>query len=336
MLTAYVKNPAGLGRIIRDKQNNIIQIIEEKDATSEQRAIEEINSGIYLVSKILLDKWIPNLSSQNSQNEYYLTDIVAMAVKDHVPIYSIPVDEYEIQGINTRVQLAAVERQIQLRKAEQYMLNGVTLVDPNRFDVRGDVEIHPDVTIDINVILEGLKSKTIIESDVIIEPNVIIRNSHVKAGSKILANSVIESAVIHNNCQVGPFARIRPGTILQEEAKIGNFVEIKQSTIGAASKVNHLSYIGDAEIGMSVNIGAGTITCNYDGANKYKTTIEDNVFIGSGTQLIAPVIVGKGATIAAGTTLTKDAEAGKLTLTQKVQKTILDWVRPSKTTANNK
>ena len=339
MLTSQVQNPTGLGRIIRDQNNNtkIIQIIEEKDATPEQLAIQEINPGIYLVAKYLLDKWLPKLSTHNSQQEYYLTDIIAMAVQDNISIHSVLVDEYEIQGINTRIQLAAAERKFQRYQAEQYMLGGVTLLDPSRFDVRGEVEIHQDVTIDINVVLEGLPGngeiitgKTLIESNVIIEANVIIRNSHIKSGSRILANSIIESAVIGNNCQVGPFARVRPGTILNAGVKIGNFVEIKKSILGIGSKVNHLSYIGDAEIGKDVNIGAGTITCNYDGINKCPTIIEDDVFIGSGTQLIAPITVGKGATIAAGTTLIKDAPAGNLTLTQKLQKTVLNWVRPVK------
>ncbi|MBS0359174.1 MAG: bifunctional UDP-N-acetylglucosamine diphosphorylase/glucosamine-1-phosphate N-acetyltransferase GlmU [Proteobacteria bacterium] len=328
LILAEFSDPSGLGRVIRDKKNNIISITEDRDCDESQKKIREIYSGILLAPAKLLKEWLPKLSNSNSQKEYYLTEIISFAVKSGVSICSITVkDEYEVYGINDRYQLITLERYAQTRKAEQLLRAGVVIRDPARFDLRGDLTIGKDVVIDVNVIFEGQVS---IGNHCQIGSNVVIRNTKIGDNVTIKENCVIEEATIGSHSIVGPFARVRPETHLAESVHIGNFVEIKKSTIAEGSKVNHLSYVGDAIIGKHVNVGAGTITCNYDGVNKYQTIIEDDVFIGSDTQLIAPVKVGKGATIGAGATICKDAPADQLTISARQQKSIPGWKRPEK------
>jgi bifunctional UDP-N-acetylglucosamine pyrophosphorylase/glucosamine-1-phosphate N-acetyltransferase len=328
MLTATLANPTGYGRIKRNKQQNIIGIIEEKDASEKEKAITEINSGIYFVPATYLKKWLPALENQNAQKEYYLTDIIACADKEKIQVHAVsPRHIEEILGVNDRVQLSQLERFYQLQQAEKLMRQGVTIYDPARLDVRGEVKVGRDVTIDVNVILEG---HVVIGDECIIGPNVVLCNTELGARVEVKANSVIDSAEIATGCIVGPFARIRPGTVLASNAHIGNFVEIKNSIVGENSKINHLSYVGDSEVGKRVNIGAGTITCNYDGVNKHKTIIGDEAFIGSNSQLVAPIRIGEGATIGAGSTITEDAPAKQLTISRSRQQTIKDWQRPVK------
>ncbi len=328
LLTSVLDEPTGYGRIIRDDSNNVTCIVEENDATPEQRAVTEINTGMMVVKARLLKRWLPELNNNNTQGEYYLTDIVEKAVSENIQVITIqPESITEIHGVNNRVQLAELERYYQLTQAQHLMRHGVTLMDPSRFDLRGDLKAGRDIRIDINVVIEGSVS---LGNDVTIGQNCYINNADIGDGATILPNCVIENAVIGNGCKIGPFARIRPDTRLAEHVHIGNFVEVKKSEIGPGSKVNHLSYIGDSEIGKNVNIGAGTITCNYDGANKHKTIIGDNVFIGSDTQLIAPVVVGDGATIGAGTTVTKDIAADTLTCNKLEHKIVKSWRRPEK------
>lgn len=329
MLTAHFVNPAGYGRIKRNKNNKIIGIIEEKDTTANERAITEINPGIYLVDAKRLKKWLPQLKNKNVQREYYLTDIITIAVKEKIPVHAVqPAVLEEILGVNDRAQLAYLERFYQRQQAEKLMQNGVTIYDPARLDIRGEVHAGCDVVIDVNVILEG---SVVIGNGCVIGPNTILR--HVVLGDRvdIKANSVIDGAEIAADCIIGPFARIRPGTVLEPHAHVGNFVEVKNSEIGESTKINHLSYVGDSEIGKRVNVGAGTITCNYDGVNKHKTIIGDDVHIGSDTQLVAPVTIGAGATIGAGSTITKDAPPHQLTITTKLeQRSIREWKRGKK------
>lgn len=329
MLTATLAQPAGYGRIKRNQTKQIIGVVEEKDATEKERAITEINPGIYLVPAKLLKRWLPTLSNKNAQQEYYLTDIISLAGQEDILIHDVqPAQSEEIFGVNDRVQLAHLERFYQRMMAEKLMRQGVTLLDPNRFDIRGDAHVGRDVVIDVNVILEG---NVKIGSRSLIGANCILRNVEIGEGVEIKANSVLEGAVVKDGCVIGPFARLRPGAVLKEQVHIGNFVEVKNSHIDVASKVNHLSYIGDSEIGKRVNVGAGTITCNYDGANKHKTIIGDDVHVGSDTQFVAPVTIGEGATIAAGSTITKDVSPHELILTQRIdQRGIKDWKRPSK------
>jgi bifunctional UDP-N-acetylglucosamine pyrophosphorylase / glucosamine-1-phosphate N-acetyltransferase len=330
MLTAILEKPTGYGRIKRNAKDEVIAIIEEKDATESERAITEINPGIYFVPALFLKKWLPLIKSHNAQKEYYLTDMIAQAVEDHVSIHTLmPQAIEEILGVNDRCQLAALERFYQQKIAKNLMEQGVTLRDPARLDIRGEVKIGRDVVIDVNVILEGNVS---IGTNCFIGASSIIRNSHIGDNVEVRPFSLIDGAEIAVDCLIGPFARLRPGTVLNERAHIGNFVEVKNSDIGQASKVNHLSYIGDSEIGARVNVGAGTITCNYDGVNKNKTTIGDEAFIGSGTQLIAPVTIGEGATIGAGSTISENAPPHKLTLTRSPQTTVSHWKRPEKKT----
>jgi bifunctional UDP-N-acetylglucosamine pyrophosphorylase/glucosamine-1-phosphate N-acetyltransferase len=325
MLTIELANPTGYGRIKRER-NQIVGIVEEKDATDDERTISEVNPGIYLVNAALLKKWLPALKNKNAQGEYYLTDIIALAVKEGLSIHAVqPEKMEEVMGVNDRLQLAHLERFYQREQADNFLKQGVTLRDPARFDVRGEVEIGKDVSIDINVILEG---RVIIGDGCVIGANCIIKDAILDKRVEVKANSMIDGASIAADCVIGPFARIRPGTVLLTKAHIGNFVEIKKSDIGEGTKINHLSYVGDSEIGAGVNIGAGTITCNYDGVNKHKTVIGNAAFIGSGTQLVAPVQVGEGATIGAGSTITKDAPANQLTLTRTEQRSIKDWRRP--------
>jgi bifunctional UDP-N-acetylglucosamine pyrophosphorylase/glucosamine-1-phosphate N-acetyltransferase len=328
VLTCEVKDPTGLGRILRDGQGNIVAIVEHKDASEAQRRIAEINSGIMAVPVARLHEWLPQLQANNAQGEYYLTDLVSLALAAGCAVRTLCCgDEVEILGVNNREQLAQLEREYQARRARELMLSGVTLRDPARVDIRGELVCASDVELDVNVILEG---KVTLAEEVKIGPNCVLKNCSVGAGTVIEANSVLEDAVIGRACHIGPFARIRPGAQLEDEAKIGNFVEIKKARIGTRSKVNHLSYIGDSEIGNDVNVGAGTITCNYDGVNKSKTVIGDSVFIGSNTALVAPVSVASGATIGAGSVITEDVGQNQLAVARGRQRNIDGWRRPNK------
>ncbi|MGA7749637.1 MAG: bifunctional UDP-N-acetylglucosamine diphosphorylase/glucosamine-1-phosphate N-acetyltransferase GlmU [Gallionella sp.] len=328
LLTVNLPNPTGYGRIVRDVQGDVLGIVEEKDATPEQREIQEVNTGILLAPTKMLRGWLAKLQNNNSQGEYYLTDIVGMAVQQGVAVHTVqPAHEWEIHGINSKAQLVVLERTWQLVEAGRLLVQGVTLADPARIDVRGKLSCGRDVEIDVGCIFEGEVS---LGNNVRVGAYSVIRNSSIAAGTEIAPYSHIDSSEVGANCHIGPYARLRPGTRLSDEVHIGNFVEIKNSEIAANSKANHLSYIGDSTVGSRVNIGAGTITCNYDGANKHRTIIEDDVFIGSDTQLVAPVTVGKGATIGAGSTITSDAPAGELTLARGRQATVAGWKRPVK------
>lgn len=328
LLTVSLDNPSGYGRIIRDQHENVLRIVEHKDATDAEKLITEINTGILAVQGRWLQKWLSQLESDNSQGEFYLTDIIEMAVNDSVTVTTCaPSSVAEILGVNDKKQLAYLERIYQLRQADLLMENGVTLHDPARFDVRGTIKAGADVSIDVNAIFEG----TVILGDrVTIAANCHLKDVEIKDDVHVLQNSVLDDAVIGSRCRIGPFARIRPGTVLNDQVHIGNFVEVKKSDIATGSKVNHLAYIGDTTIGSNVNVGAGTITCNYDGVNKSKTIIEDDVFIGSDTQLIAPVTIKRGSTIGAGSTITKDTPADALTLSRSKQRTLTEWQRPRK------
>ena len=328
LLTVELPDPSGYGRIVRDAAGRVQRIIEDRDASPEERAIGEVNTGMMAVSASHLKGWVARLENQNAQGEYYLTDVIAMAVADGVAVEPVsPASVFEVMGVNDRVQLAELERRYQRCQAEQLMRQGVTILDPARFDLRGDLQAGQDVVIDVNVVLEG---RVRLGDRVTIGPNNWIRDADIGDDASILPNCVIEGAEIGRGARVGPFSRLRPETRLAEEVHIGNFVEVKKSAVMSGTKINHLSYIGDAEVGRDTNIGAGTITCNYDGANKHKTAIGAQVFIGSDTQLIAPVKVGDGATIGAGTTLTQDAPPGQLTLGRARQTTIAGWERPKK------
>jgi bifunctional UDP-N-acetylglucosamine pyrophosphorylase / glucosamine-1-phosphate N-acetyltransferase len=327
ILTVKLDNPTGYGRIVREN-GAITGIVEQKDATEEQRAICEVNTGIMVVPTPQLKTWLSTLSNNNAQKEYYLTDIVARAVADGVEVVSAaPSAEWETLGVNSKVQLAELERIHQRNIANALLERGVTLPDPARIDVRGTLTCGRDVFIDVGCVFEG---DVHIEDGATIGAHCVIRNARIGQGANIKPFCHIEDASVGAASQIGPYARLRPGTELGEDVHIGNFVEVKNSQIAAHSKANHLAYVGDATVGSRVNIGAGTITCNYDGANKFRTVIEDDVFIGSDTQLVAPVTVGKGATLGAGTTLTKDAPEGKLTISRAKQVTIEGWKRPVK------
>jgi len=328
VLTAALDDPTGYGRILQDAGGNIRGIVEEKDATVEQRRLREINSGFLAAPAGRLRAWVQALDNSNAQGEFYLTDVVALAVRDGVAVRGVhAADPHEILGVNDRAQLAALERCFQQRQASECLRAGVTLIDPARFDLRGRLTAGQDVVIDVNAVLEGTVR---LGNRVMVGPNVVMRDTTVGDDVIILANCVIEDALIGDGVRIGPFARIRPETVLAAGSHIGNFVEIKKSQVGEGSKINHLSYIGDASVGRNVNIGAGTITCNYDGAYKHRTVIGDDVFIGSDTQLVAPVEVGDGATIGAGSTITRDAPAGELTLSRAPQKSRPGWNRPEK------
>ncbi|WP_415882938.1 bifunctional UDP-N-acetylglucosamine diphosphorylase/glucosamine-1-phosphate N-acetyltransferase GlmU [Neptuniibacter sp. QD34_54] len=328
LLTVNLKDPTGYGRIVRNSEDKVVAIVEHKDASPEQHLINEVNTGILAVKSQYLADWLPQLSSENAQGEYYLTDIIAMAANGGVKISAIqPEAEEEVQGVNNRVQLAELERWYQLQRAEWLMVNGATLADPARVDVRGNVSIGQDLLIDVNVVLEG---DVVLGDDVVIEPNCYLKNCTVAAGTRIKANTVIEDAVIAESCDIGPFARLRPGTQLSAKAKVGNFVETKKAIVGEGSKINHLSYVGDAVLGKDVNIGAGTITCNYDGVNKSLTEIGDNAFIGSNTALVAPVKVGAMATVGAGSTIAKPVSDDALAITRAKQTELKNWPRPKK------
>lgn len=327
LVTLTLLDANGYGRIVRE-QGQIQAIVEHKDASEEQRQIKEINTGIYAVSNAKLHEWLPNLSNDNAQGEYYLTDIVAMALADGMQVASVePEQAFEVEGVNDRVQLAALERQFQAYQAKQLMQQGVHLIDPSRFDLRGNLTVGQDVRIDINVIIEG---DCELGDNVEIGAGCIIKNTKIAAGTKVQPYSIFDSAVVGEDTQIGPFARLRPGAQLANEVHIGNFVEVKNTTIGLGSKANHFTYLGDAEIGAGSNIGAGTITCNYDGANKFKTIIGDQAFIGSNSSLVAPVKIGNGATVGAGSTITRNVEDNCLAVERSKQFAKENYPRPQK------
>ena len=328
LLGVRLEDPTGYGRIIRDAGGRVVRIVEQKDASPAELRVTEVNTGILAAPAGRLRHWLAGLSNTNAQGEYYLTDVVAMAVADGVTVEAMLAPTVaEVLGINDRAQLAGLETALRARITAELMDAGVTLVDPARVDIRGRVECGRDVVIDVNAVFEGVVE---LGDDVSIGPNVIIRDSRLGAGCRVLPNTLIEGADIGPGCELGPYARLRPGAELAAGVKVGNFVEIKKSSLGEGSKVNHLSYIGDSEIGTRVNVGAGTITCNYDGANKHRTVIGDDAFIGSNTALVAPVEIGAGATIAAGSTVSKDAPPGELTVARSKQVTVRGWKRPVK------
>jgi bifunctional UDP-N-acetylglucosamine pyrophosphorylase/glucosamine-1-phosphate N-acetyltransferase len=328
LLSVNLSNPFGYGRILRNKNHEVTAIVEQKDASKEQNLIQEVNTGILATTGATLKTLLDNVDNKNSQGEYYLTDIFALAAQQKLHIKtSQPAASYEVEGVNNRLQLAALERIFQRNMANKLMLAGVALADPDRLDIRGEVGISRDVFIDINVILEG---KVSIGEGTHIGANCVIKDSVIGEYVKIKPHCVLEEAIVDSHAEVGPFARLRPAAHLHKGSKVGNFVEIKKSAIGEGSKVSHLSYIGDTEMGSQVNIGAGTITCNYDGANKHKTIIKDGVFVGSDTQFIAPVSIGENVTIAAGTTVTRDVDDDLLVIARSEQRTIKGWRRPVK------
>ncbi|WJV62576.1 bifunctional UDP-N-acetylglucosamine diphosphorylase/glucosamine-1-phosphate N-acetyltransferase GlmU [Pectobacteriaceae bacterium C52] len=327
LLTVKVNDPTGYGRIVR-KNGEVVGIIEHKDASEEQRQISEINTGILVANGQDLKRWLSQLTNDNVQGEYYLTDIIAMAVQEGHRVMAVhPDSQSEVEGVNNRLQLATLERVYQQEQAKKLLLAGVTLRDPARFDLRGELKHGRDVTIDTNVIFEG---EVTLGSRVKIGAGCVIKNSVIGDDCEISPYSVVEDAVLEAKCTIGPFARLRPGAELAEGAHVGNFVELKKARLGKGSKAGHLSYLGDVDIGAGVNIGAGTITCNYDGANKHKTIIGDDVFVGSDTQLVAPVSVAKGATIGAGTTITRNVGENELVISRVKQQHIAGWVRPVK------
>lgn len=327
ILTVNLPNPTGYGRIVREG-GKVVGIIEQKDANAEQLLIQEVNTGIMAVPGQQLKHWLGQLSSDNAQGEYYLTDIIAMASRDSVDIATAqPQSAVEVEGANNRVQLAQLERAYQVREAEKLMLAGANLRDPSRIDIRGDVTVGMDVMIDVNVIFEG---QVTIGNNVTIGAGAILIDCDISDNAVIKPYSIVEKAKVGIKASVGPFARLRPGAELKTDAHVGNFVEMKKAVLGEGSKAGHLAYIGDAKIGAGVNIGAGTITCNYDGANKHLTVIEDGVFVGSDTQLVAPVTIGKNATLGAGSTITKDVAENELVITRVKQRHLSDWERPVK------
>ena len=328
LLTVELDDPTGYGRIVRDAQGQVTAIVEQKDADETQRAITEGNTGILAMPFAQLSGWMSRLSNNNAQGEYYLTDVIAMAVGDGLVVAIEQAhDAMEVQGANDRKQLSELERHYQLRAGLRLMAQGVTLRDPARFDVRGDVTVGRDVLIDINVILEG---KVVIEDDVVIGPNCVIKDSTLRKGVVIKANSHIDGAIMGEGSDAGPFARLRPGSVLEARAHVGNFVELKNAHLGEGAKAGHLTYLGDAEVGARTNIGAGTITCNYDGANKWKTVLGEDVFIGSNNSLVAPVDISNGATTAAGSTITQNVDNAQLAVGRARQKNIDGWKRPEK------
>ncbi|GGC66509.1 bifunctional UDP-N-acetylglucosamine diphosphorylase/glucosamine-1-phosphate N-acetyltransferase GlmU [Marinobacter halophilus] len=328
LLTVNMDNPHGYGRIVRGSDGQVQAIVEQKDASAEQQTINEVNTGILAVSARHLKSWLPTLSNRNAQGEYYLTDIIAMAVGHNLTVtVSQPLNPFEVQGVNNRLQLAELERWFQRQQAERLMIEGATLADPARIDVRGELSIGNDLWIDVNVVFEG---KVTLGSNVSIGPGCVIKDTTIANGAEIKAHSLIEGAVVGANAQIGPFARLRPGTELAANTKVGNFVETKKAVVGEGSKINHLSYVGDASLGRNVNVGAGTITCNYDGVNKHTTSIGDDVFVGSNTSLVAPVTLGAEVTIGAGSTITRDVKASELAVARGKQRNIPGWERPKK------
>jgi bifunctional UDP-N-acetylglucosamine pyrophosphorylase/glucosamine-1-phosphate N-acetyltransferase len=328
MLTVTLDDPTGFGRILRNDNNQVQAIVEHKDATAEQLAIGEINTGVYALPAKRLNEWLPRLDTNNAQGELYVTDIVEFAVTDGVEIEVVqPQHVEQALGVNDRIQLAQLERWYQQFQATEFMRNGVQVADPTRIDVRGELTCGVDVAIDINCVFEGQVS---LGDDVVIGPNCTIKDASVGAGTVIKANSVIEGAVIGEQCDIGPFARLRPGSELANKAKVGNFVETKKTYLGEGSKANHFTYLGDTVVGQGVNIGAGTITCNYDGVNKFQTHIEDGVFVGSNSSLVAPVTIGSGATVGAGSTISKDIPANSLAVARGKQRNMANWPKPTK------
>jgi bifunctional UDP-N-acetylglucosamine pyrophosphorylase/glucosamine-1-phosphate N-acetyltransferase len=322
-----MENPHGYGRIIREG-GKVRRIVEEKDATPEERRITEVNTGIMALPNQFLPGWLAALNNSNAQEEYYLTDVIDLAVSAGIEVATAhPAHHREVLGVNSKIQLAQLERMYQQEQARKLLDSGVTLLDPERLDIRGTLSCGRDVVIDVNCVFEG---QVKLGDGVRVGANCVLRDVKIENGCKIEPFSLLEKATLGADCRIGPFARIRPGTELADEVHIGNFVEVKNSQVGFNSKINHLSYVGDATVGSKVNVGAGTITCNYDGANKHRTVIEDDAFIGSDTQLVAPVTVGKGATIGAGSTITKDTPVGELTLSRAKQITISGWQRPVK------
>jgi bifunctional UDP-N-acetylglucosamine pyrophosphorylase/glucosamine-1-phosphate N-acetyltransferase len=327
-MTLLLEEPKGYGRIVRNQSDEVTRIVEEKDADESEKQIREVNTGLMLVPTAMLRRWVSSLENNNAQKEYYLTDIIASAHRDGVLVNTCqPEFEWEVLGVNSREQQAQLERIYQEQFARKLMTQGVTLSDPQRIDVRGSLVCGRDVFIDVGCIFEG---DVVLEDNVSIGPYCVVKNATLSAGTRLEAYCHLEKAQVGAQSHIGPYARLRPGTQLAESVHVGNFVEIKNSNIGKQSKANHLAYVGDADVGARVNIGAGSITCNYDGANKHRTTIEDDVFIGSDTQLVAPVRVGAGATLGAGTTLVKDAPAGQLTVSRPKQLTVTGWKRPLK------
>jgi len=328
LLTAQLSDPGGYGRVVRDARGRLQRIVEECDVSTKQRQIREVNTGVLVASARFLKAWLARLKPRNAQREYYLTDVVGLAVQQKLRIETVAAsDAAEVQGVNDKLQLAIAEAEYRRRRARELMAQGVTLIDPARIDLRGPITVGRDVLLDVNVVLEGPVQ---LADGVRIGPNCVLRNITVGARTVLFANCVLQDAQIGSDCQIGPFTRMRPTVSIADGVHLGNFVEIKNSEIGPGSKVNHLSYVGDSKVGSAVNIGAGSITCNYDGANKWRTEIGDGAFIGSGAMLVAPVKIGNGATIGAGSTITQDAPADKLTLARGRQVTVEEWQRPRK------
>ena len=328
LMTLTLDDPSGYGRVIRDGDGKVRRVVEQKDASDDEKAVREINTGILACTRRFLNDSLPRLSNSNAQGEYYLTDLIAMAVDAGMEVVTEqPGHAWEVDGVNDRVQLARLERVYQRVRAEALMRAGVTLLDPDRLDIRGNLQCGQDVTLDINTVLEG---DVVIGDRVTVGPNCLIRNARIGSGTHIEANSVVDGAVVGEDCQVGPFARLRPGTELAARAKVGNFVETKKAYVGEGSKVNHLTYIGDSRIGKGVNVGAGTITCNYDGVNKFQTVMKDGAFIGSNSSLVAPVTIGENATVGAGSVVTKDVPDQGLAVARGQQRNIQNWSRPEK------
>jgi len=334
MLSVVLEDPTGYGRVLRDNAGNVYRIVEQKDGNRKELAVKECNTGVLAASASALRRWLANLRNDNAQGEYYLTDVITLAVRDGVRIEARPVgDAAEVLGVNDRVDLARLENEVRRRAARRLLEDGVTLADPTRIDVRGDVSVGRDVRIDVNCVLEG----TVVLGDrVSVGPGCVLRNVTIGADTVLQPYCVLDGAQVAERCVIGPYARLRPGSVLAAEAHVGNFVELKNTSLGQGSKANHLTYLGDAEVGAGVNVGAGTITCNYDGANKWPTVIEDGAFIGSGSMLVAPITIGRDATVGAGSTLTKSAPADALTLERAVQKTVTGWKRPRKATADER
>jgi bifunctional UDP-N-acetylglucosamine pyrophosphorylase/glucosamine-1-phosphate N-acetyltransferase len=327
LLTVHLDDPTGMGRIIRDG-DQVTAIVEHKDASEAQKQINEINTGMMIMSGKDLKRWLGNLNSNNAQGEYYLTDVIAMAANEGKVIKaSHPSSAIEVEGINNRMQLANIERAFQFEQAQEIMAQGGSLADPHRFDLRGELSVGQDITMDVNIVIKG---KVSIGSNVTIGANCMLIDCEIADGAVIEANSIIEQAQVGPNCTVGPFARLRPGAVMHEKSKVGNFVEMKKTTLGKGSKANHLSYLGDTTVGEGANIGAGTITCNYDGVNKFQTEIGDGAFVGSNSSLVAPASIGKNATVGAGSIVTKAVEDQELAIARAKQRNITNWQRPSK------
>lgn len=325
VLTTELNDPSGYGRVIRDGDDRITRIVEERDANSREQTIREINTGLLCAPADLLRAWIDRLDSDNAQGEYYLTDVISMATADGVPVAGVAAPMDEVQGVNDRVQLSIAEATLRARRAGALLASGVTLRDPRRFDQRGELRCGRDVVIDVNCVFEGHVE---LGDGVHVGPNCVLRNAVVGSDTRILSHSIVDGATLGSRCRVGPFSRLRPASQFSDDVRVGNFVEIKKSQVGEGSKINHLAYLGDATVGRDVNIGAGAITCNYDSVNKHQTTIGNDVFVGSDTQFVAPVTIGNGATIGAGSTITRDVADNELALSRHRQKTTKDWQRP--------